>query len=83
MLPWYTNNLALYYCLNEVYRWGLIVALLIATVFLPFVVMVHAITSKINARKQVLQQSLKIPFYLPSGFVPDIQNVVQASNGHL
>lgn len=38
-------------------RWGLIVALIIAAIFLPFVVTVYAIT----------------------GFVPNIQNLVQVS----
>jgi hypothetical protein len=45
------NNLALCYCLNEVYRWGLIVFQV-----LPFVVTVHAIAGAseiVNARKQV------------------------------
>lgn len=40
--------------------WGLIVALIIAGVFLPFVVTVYAIT----------------------GFVPNIQNLVQVSTSH-
>lgn len=42
------NNLALRDCLDEVYRWGLIVALITSTVFLPFVVTVYAITGEIN-----------------------------------
>jgi hypothetical protein len=46
-LPWYIlNNFVLCYCLNEVYRWGLIVALLTATVALPFVVTIYAITGE-------------------------------------
>ena len=60
------NNLAPWYCLIEVYRWGLIVALIIATAFLPFVVTVYAITGEINARKQVLQQSWTFYFYFSS-----------------
>ena len=69
--------------MNEVHRWGLIVSLIIAAVFLPFVVTVYAITGEINARKQVLQQILTFLSFPPhpSGFVPNIQNVVQASNG--
>ena len=58
-LPWYLNNLNLLvcYCLNEVFRWGFIVALIVATVFLPFVVTVYAITGEINAGKQVCSKA--------------------------
>ena len=91
-LPWYILlALCYYYCLNKVYRWGLIVALIVSTVFLPFVVTVYAITGENKHKETRFAAMLNIFFsflffsffFHPSGFVPNIQNVVQVSNGYL
>ena len=63
----------------------MIVALIVSTVFLPFVVTVYAITGEIKRKETSFAAKLDISLFFPhsSGFVPDIQNVVQVSNGHL
>lgn len=58
------------------HRWGLIVSLLIAAIFLPFVVTVYAITGQTHYSSSKIAVSLT-SVLVSAGFVPNIQNLVQ------
>lgn len=55
--------------------WGLIVALIFTTMFMPFVVTVFAITGMLLCSHVRLASKGRFRLYL--GFVPNIQNLIQ------
>jgi hypothetical protein len=62
--------------MTSIRRWGLIVAIIFAAIFLPFTVVVVSIFSFINSTVQYVLMNWLLQYAI-TGFNPDIQSLIQ------